>query len=64
VRIRYLTHWRAQPQAGRQRAAPSGTPDGADLPSGFTRTVDILNIVVVSLVAMLLLVTFVRAAKK
>ena len=33
-------------------------PNGADLPNGFARTFDILNIVVVSLVAMLLLVTF------
>jgi adenylate cyclase len=33
-------------------------PDGADLPDGFVRTFDILNIVVVSSVAMLLLVTF------
>jgi adenylate cyclase len=35
-------------------------PDGADLPEGFVRTFDVLNIVVVSLVAMLLLVTFAR----
>jgi adenylate cyclase len=35
-------------------------PDGADLPNGFVRTFDVLNIVVVSLVAMLLLVTFAR----
>ena len=35
-------------------------PDGADLPDGFVRTFDVLNIVVVSLVAMLLLVTFAR----
>jgi adenylate cyclase len=35
-------------------------PNGADLPNGFVRTFDILNIVVVSLVAMLLLVTFAR----
>jgi guanylate cyclase len=35
-------------------------PNGADLPSGFVRTFDVLNIVVVSLVAMLLLVTFAR----
>ena len=35
-------------------------PDGADLPSGFVRTFDVLNIVVVSAVAMLLLVTFAR----
>jgi adenylate cyclase len=35
-------------------------PDGADLPSAFVRTFDVLNIVVVSLVAILLLVTFAR----
>ena len=35
-------------------------PDGADLPEGFVRTFDVLNIVVVSLVAILLLVTFAR----
>jgi adenylate cyclase len=35
-------------------------PNGADLPDGFVRTFDVLNIVVVSLVAMLLLVTFAR----
>jgi guanylate cyclase len=35
-------------------------PDGADLPEGFVRTFDVLNIVVVSLVALLLLVTFAR----
>jgi adenylate cyclase len=35
-------------------------PNGADLPVGFVRTFDVLNIVVVSLVAMLLLVTFAR----
>jgi adenylate cyclase len=35
-------------------------PDGADLPNGFVRTFDVLNIVVVSLVAILLLVTFAR----
>src|ERR671911_1778659 len=35
-------------------------PDGADLPDGFVRTFDVLNIVVVSVVAMLLLVTFAR----
>jgi adenylate cyclase len=35
-------------------------PDGADLPDAFVRTFDVLNIVVVSLVAMLLLVTFAR----
>jgi adenylate cyclase len=33
-------------------------PDGADLPEGFVRTFDVLNIVVVSFVAMLLLVSF------
>jgi adenylate cyclase len=33
-------------------------PNGADLPEGFVRTFDVLNIVVVSSVAMLLLVTF------
>ena len=33
-------------------------PNGADLPNGFVRTFDVLNIVVVSIVAMLLLVTF------
>jgi guanylate cyclase len=33
-------------------------PNGADLPEGFVRTLDVLNIVVVSFVAMLLLVTF------
>ena len=33
-------------------------PNGADLPDGFVRTFDILNIVVVSFVAMVLLVTF------
>jgi len=33
-------------------------PDGADLPSAFIGTFDILNILVVSLVALLLLVTF------
>jgi adenylate cyclase len=33
-------------------------PNGADLPNGFVRTLDILNIVLVSLVAMILLVTF------
>jgi adenylate cyclase len=33
-------------------------PDGADLPEAFVRTFDVLNIVVVSFVAMLLLVTF------
>jgi guanylate cyclase len=33
-------------------------PNGADLPEGFVRTFDVLNIVVVSFVAMLLLVTF------
>ena len=35
-------------------------PDGADLPNGFVRTFDVLNIIFVSLVAMLLLVTFAR----
>jgi adenylate cyclase len=35
-------------------------PDGADLPVGFVRTFDVLNIVVVSSVAMFLLVTFAR----
>jgi adenylate cyclase len=35
-------------------------PDGADLPDAFVRTFDVLNIVVVFLVAMLLLVTFAR----
>ena len=35
-------------------------PDGADLPTGFVQTFDVLNIVVVSFVAMLLLVTFAR----
>jgi adenylate cyclase len=35
-------------------------PDGADLPEGFVRTFDVLNIVVVSFIAMLLLVTFAR----
>jgi adenylate cyclase len=35
-------------------------PDGADLPVAFVRTFDILNIVVVSAVAMFLLVTFAR----
>jgi adenylate cyclase len=35
-------------------------PEGADLPGAFVRTFDVLNIVVVSLVAMLLLVTFAR----
>jgi adenylate cyclase len=35
-------------------------PDGADLPEGFVRTFDVLNVVVVSFVAMLLLVTFAR----
>jgi guanylate cyclase len=33
-------------------------PDGADLPGAFVRTFDVLNIVVVSLVALLLLITF------
>jgi adenylate cyclase len=35
-------------------------PDGADLPEGFVRTFDALNIVVVSFVAIMLLVTFAR----
>jgi adenylate cyclase len=35
-------------------------PDGADLPAWFVRTFDVLNIVVVFLVAMILLVTFAR----
>jgi guanylate cyclase len=35
-------------------------PNGADLPNAFVRTFDLLNIVVVSAVAMLLLVTFAR----
>ena len=35
-------------------------PDGADLPDAFVRTFDVLNIVVVSFVALLLLVTFAR----
>jgi adenylate cyclase len=35
-------------------------PNGADLPEAFVRTFDVLNIVVVSLVALLLLVTFAR----
>jgi adenylate cyclase len=35
-------------------------PDGADLPNGFVRTFDVLNIVVVSAVAMVLLITFAR----
>jgi adenylate cyclase len=35
-------------------------PNGADLPDGFVRTFDVLNIVVVFLVAMTLLVTFAR----
>jgi adenylate cyclase len=35
-------------------------PDAADLPVGFVRTFDVLNIIVVTLVAMLLLVTFAR----
>src|SRR5688500_5983470 len=35
-------------------------PDGADLPGAFVRTFDVLNIVVVSLVALILLVTFAR----
>src|SRR5918997_3607283 len=35
-------------------------PDGADLPTAFVRTFDVLNIIAVSAVAMLLLVTFAR----
>jgi adenylate cyclase len=35
-------------------------PNGADLPNAFVRTFDVLNIVVVSFIAMLLLVTFAR----
>jgi adenylate cyclase len=35
-------------------------PNGADLPNAFVRTFDVLNIVVVSIVAMMLLVTFAR----
>jgi adenylate cyclase len=35
-------------------------PEGADLPAGFVHTFDVLNIVAVSFVAMLLLVTFAR----
>src|ERR671925_147306 len=35
-------------------------PDGANLPGGFVRTFDVLNIVAVSLVAVMLLVTFAR----
>jgi adenylate cyclase len=35
-------------------------PEAADLPNGFVRTFDILNIILVSFVAMLLLVTFAR----
>jgi adenylate cyclase len=35
-------------------------PDGANLPDGFVRTFDVLNIVAVSLVAMMLLVMFAR----
>jgi adenylate cyclase len=35
-------------------------PDGADLPEAFIRTFDVLNIVVVSFIAMVLLVTFAR----
>jgi guanylate cyclase len=35
-------------------------PDAADLPNGFVRAFDILNIILVSFVAMLLLVTFAR----
>ena len=36
-------------------------PDGANLPHGFVRTFDVLNIVGVSLVALMLLVTFARS---
>jgi adenylate cyclase len=35
-------------------------PDGANLPNAFVRTFDVLNIVAVSLVALILLVTFAR----
>jgi adenylate cyclase len=35
-------------------------PEGSDLPEGFVRTFDVLNIIGVSLVAILLLVTFAR----
>jgi adenylate cyclase len=35
-------------------------PSGADLPNAFVRTFDVLNIIVVSFVAMVLLVTFAR----
>jgi adenylate cyclase len=35
-------------------------PEGADLPNGFVRTFDVLNIVLVSFIAVLLLVTFAR----
>jgi adenylate cyclase len=35
-------------------------PDGADLPEAFVRTFDVLNIVVVSFIAIVLLVTFAR----
>jgi guanylate cyclase len=35
-------------------------PEGANLPAGFVRTFDVLNIVAVSLVGMMLLVTFAR----
>jgi adenylate cyclase len=35
-------------------------PNSADLPNGFVRTFDLLNIILVSFVAMLLLVTFAR----
>ena len=35
-------------------------PEGADLPAAFVQTFDVLNIVLVSLVAMMLLVTFAR----
>ena len=35
-------------------------PDGANLPNGFVRTFDVLNVIGVSLVAVMLLVTFAR----
>jgi adenylate cyclase len=35
-------------------------PEGSDLPSGFLRTFDVLNIIGVSFIAMMLLVTFAR----
>src|SRR5918999_2425968 len=40
--------------------SPVVRPDGADLPDGFVRTFDVLNIVAVSLVALMLLVAFAR----